>query len=160
MERSAPARNRRAQGREKKDEQEDAAAADNAGDLIAHGNVSGALGGMLGHRLGKALRKAESSTTSGAGCSGAQGGGPAITSDTVSLPTGSAGASRTVPADYKKVERTHTDPRAEGAAARCAAAPAPDPLTSRPAQDPGDAAPGWASPNPGAPSGAPRKEHR
>jgi hypothetical protein len=88
------------------DAQEDAAAADNAGDAIAHGDVSGALGGMLGHRLGKALqKKAEASTTPGAGNSGAQGGGLTITTDVVTITTGSASASYEVPADHKKVER-------------------------------------------------------
>jgi len=90
----------------KKDEQEDAAAADNPGDAIAPGNVSDALGGTPGHRLGKVFqKKAESSTTSGAGCTGAQGGGLSISSDAVSITTESAGASRTVPADHKNVER-------------------------------------------------------
>ncbi len=96
----------RAQDHRKKDEQEDAAAADNAGDAIAHGNVSGALGGRIGHRLGKAFRKkAEASTTPGAGSSGAQGGGLTITTGFVGLTTGSAGGSHEVPADHKKVER-------------------------------------------------------
>jgi len=51
----ASTRRKRAQDQVKKDEQEDAAAADNAGDAIAHGDVGGALGGMPGHRLGKAF---------------------------------------------------------------------------------------------------------
>ena len=96
----------RAQDRKKKDEQEDAAAADNAVDAGAHGIVSGALGGMLGHRLDKAFqKKAEASTTPGAGNNGAQGGGLTITTDVVSITTGPADASHDVPAGYKKVER-------------------------------------------------------
>jgi hypothetical protein len=90
----------------KKDEQEDAAAADNAGDAIAHGNVSGALGGMPGHRLGEALQeKAEASTTPGAGSSGAQDGGFTITTGAVGITTGPDGAGHEVPAGYKEVER-------------------------------------------------------
>jgi hypothetical protein len=89
-----------------KDEQEHAAAADNAGDAIAHDDVSGALGGRLGHRLGKAFHgKAEASTTPGAGSSGAQGGGLTITTDVAGITAGSAGASYEVPADHKQVER-------------------------------------------------------
>jgi hypothetical protein len=148
-----------ARGQVEMDEQEDAAAADNAGDAIAHGDVSSALGGRFGHRLGKAFqKKAEASTTPGAGSSGAQGGGLTITTD-VAAPRRARRARAT------KCRRTtsrssacSTDPRAEDAALRRPPHRARSPVVPR--RIPGEVAPGCGSPNPGAPSGAPRKEHR
>jgi hypothetical protein len=90
----------------KKDEQKDAAAADNADDAIAHDSVSGALGEMLGHRLGEVFqRKAQSSTTSGAGSRGARDSGLSITNGAARFPAMPLTASRDVPANHRKVER-------------------------------------------------------
>ncbi len=91
----------RHQDEEKKD---DDAANGNAAGSLAHGNIGGALGGFLGHKAGKsAQNKAEAGASSGAGnsSSGAPG-SMTITTDVLSITTGSAGASFDVPADYKK----------------------------------------------------------
>lgn len=87
----------------KEAKEEDEANASTAGS-VAKGDVGGALGGFLSRKLGKAAeKKAESSLTSGSG----DGSGPAftVTTDVLSVTTGSAGASFDLPAGYKKVER-------------------------------------------------------
>ena len=89
------------QKRAEKDENE--ANASTAGS-VAKGDVGGALGGFLSRKLGKAAeKKAEASMTSGAGSS--SGSAFTVTTDVLSVTTGSAGASFDVPAGYKKVER-------------------------------------------------------
>ena len=93
-----------AQDKQKQAEKEDNEANASTAGSVAKGDVGGALGGFLSRRLGKAAeKKAEASMASGAG----SGSGSAftVTTDVLSVTTGSAGASFDVPAGYKKVER-------------------------------------------------------
>lgn len=100
----ADAAKARAEDKQKRAEKEDNEANASTAGSVAKGDVGGALGGFLSRKLGKAAeKKAEASMTSGAG----SGSGSAftVTTDVLSVTTGSAGASFDVPAGYKKVER-------------------------------------------------------
>lgn len=100
----ADAAKAKAEDKQKRAEKEDNEANASTAGSVAKGDVGGALGGFLSRRLGKAAeKKAEASMTSGAG----SGSGSAftVTTDVLSVTTGSAGASFDVPAGYKKVER-------------------------------------------------------
>ncbi len=104
----ADAEKARAENAGKKDEKEDAEASGGAASALAHGNLGGALGGFLGHKAGKAAEhKAGASMASGAGSGGASNGGLTVTTDVLSISTGSSGTSFDVPSDFKKVERRH-----------------------------------------------------
>lgn len=94
----------RAENTKKQDARDDLDAKKDAASSLSHGNVSGALGGFLSRKLNKAAeKKVEASVTPKEGSSG----GPAfsVTTDMLSVTTGSAAGSFDVPAGYKKVER-------------------------------------------------------
>ncbi len=89
----------------KQDARDDADAKVGAASSLAKGNVSGALGGFLSRKLNKAAEKKVEASM--APSSGSGSGGPAfsVTTDMLSVTTGSAAASFEVPVGYKKVER-------------------------------------------------------
>ena len=92
-----------AEDKQKQEASDDANANSSAAGSLAKGNIGGALGGMFGHKLSKSAQtKAESGTAPGA--EGGSGAGFSVTTDMLSVTTGSAGASFDVPAGYKKVE--------------------------------------------------------
>lgn len=94
----------RAENAKKQDAKDDVDAKLEAGGSLAKGNVSGALGGFLSRKLNKAAeKKVEKSMTPEPGAAS----GPmfTVTTDVLSVTTGSAGASFEIPAGYKKTER-------------------------------------------------------
>ncbi|MEQ1833348.1 MAG: hypothetical protein ABL977_09865 [Candidatus Eisenbacteria bacterium] len=94
----------RAENAKKQDAKDDVDAKLDAGGSLAKGNVSGALGGFLSRKLNKAAeKKVEKSLTPEPGAAS----GPmfTVTTDVLSVTTGSATASFEIPAGYKKTER-------------------------------------------------------
>jgi len=67
--------------------------------------VGGAIGGFLGRKLGKAAEKKAESSASSQGSGSGTPGGLTITTDVLSITTGTAAVSFDVPSDFKKVER-------------------------------------------------------
>ena len=100
----ADAAKERSDDKAKEDARDDADAKVGAAGSLARGNVSGALGGFLSRKLNKA---AEKKVEAGLTPDGSAGSGAAftVTTDMLSVTTGSAATSFEVPVGYRRVER-------------------------------------------------------
>ena len=101
----AEAKQAQAEEKVKKEAKEDDQAKADAAGSLASGNVGGAIGGFLGRKLGKAAEKKAESSASSQGSGSGTPGGLTITTDVLSITTGTAAVSFDVPSDFKKVER-------------------------------------------------------
>lgn len=101
----ADAKQAQADEKAKKEAKEDDQAKADAAGSLASGNVGGAIGGFLGRKLGKAAEKKAESSASSQGSGSGTPGGLTITTDVLSITTGTAAVSFDVPSDFKKVER-------------------------------------------------------